>query len=164
MTTNPGTENSPPQPSESIQVQPLADEEPAKTVPIAPSEGGSDAPRKQKRRSGNSVDLTYRYDEPSDDELSWTEDEHGTRRRRKSKKRAGGDDFKTGIMLSRVLRWLMFRPAEGKKRRRRRRSGQSNQGDDDGGEYTGDESESGSDSDGDEKKCHFPLPLSRLFS
>ena len=72
---------------------------------VAPSEGGSDAHAKKqnKRRSGNSVDLTYRYNEPSDDELSWTEDEHGTRRRRKSKKKSGGgDDFKTGIMF--VLR------------------------------------------------------------
>src|SRR5271170_6525416 len=110
MTTNPGAENAPPStlsdspiPSESIKVEPQPDEEPAKSVPVAPSEAGSDAPRKQKRRSGNSVDLTYRYDEPSDDELSWTEDEHGTRRRRKSKKtRGGGDDFKTGIMFVRV--------------------------------------------------------------
>jgi hypothetical protein len=56
--------------------------------------------RRHKRRSANSVDLNYRYREPSDDELSWTEDEHGTRRRRKSHKRksGGGDDFKTGIM------------------------------------------------------------------
>ena len=85
--------------SESIEVQPLPEEVPAKTISVAPSEGGSDAHRKHKRRSGNSVDLTYRYDEPSDDELSWTEDEHGTRRRRKSKKKTGGgDDFKTGIM------------------------------------------------------------------
>jgi len=110
MTTNPGTEKQPPTPvtdssmsSKSIEVQPLPDEAPAETIPVAPSEGGSDAPRKHKRRSGNSVDLTYRYDEPSDDELSWTEDEHGTRRRRKSKKtRGGGDDFKTGIMFVRV--------------------------------------------------------------
>jgi hypothetical protein len=107
MTTNPGTEKEPPTPvtdssmsSKSIEVQPLPDEAPAKTVPVALSEGGSDAPRKHKRRSGNSVDLTYRYDEPSDDELSWTEDEHGTRRRRKSKKKSGGgDDFKTGIVF-----------------------------------------------------------------
>ena len=65
-----------------------------------PSDAGEDAPRKQKRRSGNSVDLTYRYCEPSDDELSWAEDGHGTRRRRKSKKRksGAGDDFRTGIM------------------------------------------------------------------
>jgi hypothetical protein len=57
-------------------------------------------PRKQKRRSGNSVDLTYRYHEPSDDDLSWSEDEHGNRRRRKSGKRksGGGDDFKNGIV------------------------------------------------------------------
>jgi hypothetical protein len=110
MTTNSGTEKRPPTPvtdssmsSKSIEVLPLPDEAPAETVPVAPSEGGSDAPRKHKRRSGNSVDLTYRYDEPSDDELSWTEDEHGTRRRRKSKKtRGGGDDFKTGIMFVRV--------------------------------------------------------------
>jgi hypothetical protein len=106
MTTNPGTEKATPplithsiMSSESIEVQPLPEEVPAKTISVAPSEGGSDAHRKHKRRSGNSVDLTYRYDEPSDDELSWTEDEHGTRRRRKSKKKTGGgDDFKTGIM------------------------------------------------------------------
>ena len=111
MTTNSGTETDIPStlpdpsiPSESIQVQPQQDEEPTKTIPVAPSEGGSDAPRKQKRRSGNSVDLTYRYDEPSEDELSWTEDEHGMRRRRKSKKkRGGGDDLKTGIMFGRVF-------------------------------------------------------------
>jgi len=48
----------------------------------------------------------------------------------------------------------MFRPTEGKKRRRRRRSGQTNQGDDNDGEYTGDESESGSNSEIDEKKCN----------
>ena len=67
-----------------------------------PTEGSTDATRKHKRRSGNSVDLTYRYHEPSDDELSWTEDEHGTRRRRKSRKRksGGGDDFKTGIVYA----------------------------------------------------------------
>lgn len=59
-----------------------------------------EARSKHKRRSGNSVDLTYRYHEPSDDELSWTEDEHGNRRRRKSRKRTsgGGDDFKNGIV------------------------------------------------------------------
>ena len=65
-------------------------------------EGENDAPRKQhKRRSGNSVDLSYRYKEPSEDELSWTEDEHGHKKRRKSNKRksGGGDDFKTGIMF-----------------------------------------------------------------
>jgi len=57
-------------------------------------------PRKPKRRSGNSVDLTYRYHEPSDDELSWSEDEHGNRRKRKSRTRksGGGDDFKHGIV------------------------------------------------------------------
>jgi hypothetical protein len=79
------------------EVQP-PNENPSHTT--APSESDSDAPRKHKRRSGNSVDLSYRYHEPSDDELSWTEDEHGTRRRRKSKKRksGGGDDFKAGIV------------------------------------------------------------------
>ena len=79
----------------SIEVQQVSDVEPNE-----PSEVGSDAPRKSKRRSGNSVDLSYRYHEPSDDELSWTEDEHGTRRRRKSNKRksGGGDDFKTCIV------------------------------------------------------------------
>jgi hypothetical protein len=77
----------------SVQDQPSA----------APSESHStatgDGPRR-KRRSGGSVDLTYRYHEPSDDELSWTEDEHGTRRRRKShkKKSSVGDDFRTGIV------------------------------------------------------------------
>jgi hypothetical protein len=72
-------------------------------VPSEPTE--IDAPRKhQKRRSGNSVDLTYRYYEPSDDELSWTEDEHGRKKRRKSKKRksGGGDDFRNGIMFERL--------------------------------------------------------------
>ena len=66
----------------------------------APSELDSDAPRRYKRRSTGSIDLTYRYHEPSDDELSWTEDEHGMRRRRKSKgrKSGAGDDFRTGIM------------------------------------------------------------------
>jgi hypothetical protein len=69
------------------------------TESIAASEVSSDAPRKHKRRSTGSVDLTYRYHEPSDDELSWTEDEHGQRRRRKSKRTRGtGDDFRTGIM------------------------------------------------------------------
>jgi hypothetical protein len=71
------------------------------TESVAASELSSDAPRKNKRRSTNSIDLTYRYHEPSDDELSWTEDEHGTRRRRKSKSRrsaGAGDDFRTGIM------------------------------------------------------------------
>ncbi len=69
------------------------------TESIAASELSSDAPRKHKRRSTGSIDLTYRYHEPSDDELSWTEDEHGTRRRRKSKRKNGaGDDFRTGIM------------------------------------------------------------------
>ena len=65
----------------------------------APS-GEAREPRKHKRRSGNSVDLTYRYHDPSEDELSWTEDEHGNRRRRKSRKRksGGGDDFKNGIV------------------------------------------------------------------
>ena len=79
------------------EVQP-PDENPSHTT--APSEGDSDALRKHKRRSGNSVDLSYRYHEPSDDELSWTEDEHGTRQRRKSNKRksGGGDDFKAGIV------------------------------------------------------------------
>jgi hypothetical protein len=121
----------------------------------APSEGGSDAPRKHKRRSGNSVDLTYRYHEPSDDELSWTEDEHGTRRRRKSRKRksGGGDDFKTGIMYFTTSGLsLTNRPVEGKKRQRRRRSGQSAQGDDDGDfDSVGDtesESDSGDDASG----------------
>lgn len=66
--------------------------------PSDPSEMGSDAPRKSKRRSGGDVDLNYRYHEPSDDELSWTEDEHGTRRRRKSRRKSGGDDFRTGIV------------------------------------------------------------------
>jgi hypothetical protein len=71
--------------------------------PISPAEvpgGEAREPRKPKRRSGNSVDLTYRYHEPSDDELSWTDDEHGNRRRRKSHKRksGGGDDFKNGIV------------------------------------------------------------------
>ena len=62
--------------------------------------GEAPEPRKPKRRSGNSVDLTYRYHDPSEDELSWTEDDHGNRRRRKSRKRksGGGDDFKNGIM------------------------------------------------------------------
>jgi len=62
--------------------------------------GEAREPRKHKRRSGNSVDLTYRYHDPSEDELSWTEDEHGNRRRRKSRKRksGGGDDFKNGIV------------------------------------------------------------------
>jgi len=95
----------------SIQVQqlpsetqpPPADKHPtASPEPtVAQDDNESDARRKQsKRRSGNSVDLTYRYREPSDDELSWTEDEHGKRRQRKSRKRrsGGGDDFKTGIM------------------------------------------------------------------
>ena len=88
----------PPGPSPSTTEVQHPDENPSLTT--APSEGDSDAPRKQKRRSGNSVDLSYRYHEPSDDELSWTEDEHGTRRRRKSKKRksGGGDDFKAGIV------------------------------------------------------------------
>ena len=63
------------------------------------AQGDEDVPKKQtKRRSGNSVDLTYRYREPSDDELSWTEDENGNRRRRKSKKAGKGDDFKNGIV------------------------------------------------------------------
>ena len=94
-------QNQPPaMPSESIQVHSSPEEEPPQPALVAPSEGGSDAPRKHKRRSGNSVDLTYRYNEPSDDELSWTEDEHGTRRRRKSRRKSGtGDDFKTGIMF-----------------------------------------------------------------
>jgi hypothetical protein len=97
MTTNQGTEGdpSPQPPATSTQVQVPQDGN--SVHPTAPSED-SDAPRR-KRKSGNSVDLTYRYHEPSDDELSWTEDEHGTRRRRKSKKKSGGgDDFKTGIM------------------------------------------------------------------
>jgi hypothetical protein len=67
----------------------------------APNGSEAREPRKHKRRSGNSVDLTYRYHEPSsDDDLSWSEDEHGNRRRRKSRKRksGGGDDFKSGIV------------------------------------------------------------------
>jgi hypothetical protein len=80
------------------QISPV-DPQDAILAGLVGSEEGSDAPRK-KRRSGNSIDLNYRYHEPSDDELSWTEDEHGTRRRRKSNKRksGAGDDFKTGIM------------------------------------------------------------------
>jgi hypothetical protein len=84
-----------------IEVRQISPDDPheAALAGLTSSEAGSDAHRK-KRRSGGSIDLTYRYHEPSDDELSWTEDEHGTRRRRKSKKRksGGGDDFKTGIM------------------------------------------------------------------
>jgi hypothetical protein len=62
---------------------------------------------------------------------------------------------------------LIIRPTEGKKRRRRRRSGQSNQGDQDDGEYTGDESESGSHSETDEKMyvpSNRPVNLERVVS
>ena len=62
-----------------------------------PTETETQIKSQHKRRSGNSVDLTYRYKEPSDDELSWTEDEYGMRRRRK-RKSGGVDDFKTGIL------------------------------------------------------------------
>ena len=124
--------------------------------PVAPSEGSSDAhsKNKHKRRSGNSVDLTYRYHEPSDDELSWTEDEHGTRRRRKSKKKSGGgDDFKTGIMYSRVVEETdENRPSEGKKRRRMRRSGESAQAGDEDDVYSAGESESESELEDDNGK------------
>jgi len=70
--------------------------------------------------------------------------------------------LRLGLCLSHVICWLIFRPTEGKKRRRRRRSGQSNQGDDDDEVYTGDESESGSDSAADEKKCVSPDRVSNL--
>ena len=115
----------------------------------------SDAPRKHKRRSGSSIDLTYRYHEPSEDELSWTEDEHGQRRRRKShkKKSGGGDDFKNGIVyVFRGKDITYFRPAEGKKRRKRRRSGQNAQEDDGGGLYTDSGSEDESDNSNSGKK------------
>jgi len=89
-----------------IHVESPLDNAVPEQIPHAPSEttqsdgqGDENASRKNtKRRSGNSVDLTYRYREPSDDELSWTEDEHGTRRRRKSKKAGKSDDFKSGIV------------------------------------------------------------------
>ena len=87
MTTNPETDSLP----TTNQPDSIENEEPFDDTVSA-----ADALRK-KRRSGNSVDLTYRYHEPSEDELSWTEDEHGTRKRRK-RKSSGVDDFKTGIV------------------------------------------------------------------
>jgi len=98
-----------------IQVQSPLDDVVPEQIPEVPSEttqddaeDDKDAPKKQtKRRSGNSVDLTYRYREPSDDELSWTEDEHGIRRRRKSKKAGKSDDFKSGIVYAPFLRSIL---------------------------------------------------------
>jgi hypothetical protein len=96
----PAKANSPPNsPRIADPLHPKPTSEPEKVPTEPPTE--ADAPRKQhKRKSGNSVDLTFRYYEPSDDELSWTEDEHGNRRQRKSRKRksGGGDDFRTGIV------------------------------------------------------------------
>ena len=148
---------SPPPPTISSTVEPQDTTENQSPITDAgePNMGGdTDARRKQKRRSGNSVDLTYRYREPSDDELSWTEDEHGNRRRRKSRKKSGaGDDFKTGIMYAcrKSEGKLTCRPAEGKKRRRRRRSGQSAQDEDDD-IYSAGETESESEGSVNEKK------------
>ena len=104
MTTNGEAPVKLPRPPPSPEIASTGDIEPIPELVLlstsaAPSVD-NDAPRKQKRRSGSSVDLTYRYHEPSEEELSWTEDEQGNRRRRKSRKRksGGGDDFKTGIM------------------------------------------------------------------
>src|SRR5262245_19440625 len=92
--------------AEGEQVAPMLPGAPASVATPLPEEHAPDALKKlqhgHKRRSGNSVDLTYRYREPRDDELSWTEDENGNRRRRNSRKRnsaGAGDDFKTGIMF-----------------------------------------------------------------
>lgn len=110
-------------------------EGPQTTTPEANlTEPSTDATRKSKRRSGTSVDLTYRYHEPSEEELSWTEDEQGNRRKRKShgRKSGGGDDFKTGIVYVSRECDTYASPVEGKKRQRRRRSGQSARDSDDG--------------------------------
>jgi hypothetical protein len=105
MTPKQGTADDPSRPPlptmlSSIEVNQISSLDPIvpSLDPSVSSEMGSDAPRKSKRRSGGDIDLNYRYHEPSDDELSWTEDEHGTRRRRKSRRKSGGDDFRTGIM------------------------------------------------------------------
>ena len=155
METNQETSDIPPAMGDLSMVEVIPTPEDPQTTALEASltdEPSTDATRKSKRRSGTSVDLTYRYHEPSEEELSWTEDEQGNRRKRKSHKRksGGGDDFKAGIVYGCRKCNTYVSPVEGKKRRRRRRSGQNAQDDDDDdGLYAeGNESESeGEDSD-----------------